>query len=127
MSDIHIPGLRMAVAEVPPPPTGAAISNWPLSRIVQIGAYIGVMLVSMGTFPEPLNHWVPVILFGVTAATIGIVNAIQSCPMAYLEFAADLSYPRWEATFVFPLPPDLEQTPRIYKAPYPFNPIGVIA
>lgn len=126
MSEIHIPRLRMAVTAIPAPPI-PQIGNWPLSRILQIAGYIGVMVVAMRTFPEPLNHWVPVILFGVTAATIGMINAFQACSMSYLETNIDLSYPRSKPTYVFPLPPDLEEPRRVYTIPCRFDPIGIIA
>lgn len=126
MSDIQFPRLRMSVAALPPPPLGT-VNDWPLSRILQIVGYIGVMLVAMATFPEPLNHWVPVILFGVTAVTIMAVNAFNSCSLEYLETHCDLSYPRSKPTVVFSLPPDIEEPRRIYRFPYRFDPIGVIA
>lgn len=126
MTDFHIPRLRMTVAEVPSPPLGP-VNDWPLSRILQVAGYVGVMIAAMGTFPEPLNHFVPVILFGVTAVTIMIVNSINSCTLSYLETHTDLTYPRFAPTVVFPLPPDLEQPRQVYSLPYPFDPIGVIA
>ncbi|PZR84470.1 MAG: hypothetical protein DI537_32895 [Stutzerimonas stutzeri] len=116
----------MGVAQVPPPPLGPA-KDWPASRFLQIAGYVGVMILAMRTFPEPLNHWVPVILFGVTAATIMLINAMTSCSMTYLEPQCDLSYPKWTPTFVFPAPPDAEQPRRIFMVPYPFDPVGVIS
>lgn len=126
MSDIQIPRLRMTVAALPPPPL-VPVGDWPLSRMLQIGGYVGVMVAAMLTFPEPLNHWVPVILFGVTAVTIMIVNAYNSCSMEYLETHCDLSYPRSKPTVVFSLPPDIEEPRHVYRFPYRFDPIGVIA
>lgn len=126
MTDLQIPRLRMTVVEVPSPPLGP-VNDWPLSRILQVAGYVGVMIAAMGTFPEPLNHFVPVILFGVTAVTIMIVNSINSCTLSYLETHTDLTYPRFAPTVVFALPPDLEQPRQVYSSPYPFDPIGVIA
>lgn len=128
MSDYQMafPRLRIPVSDVPPPPV-IAVSNWPLSRILQIVGYIGVMIVAMRTLPAPINQWVPVILFGVTAITTILVQRFQDASLDYLEPRCDLTFPKVEIRPIFRLPPDIEMPRRTYLYPEPFDPIGVIA
>jgi hypothetical protein len=128
MSDYQMafPRLRIPVSEVPAPPK-ISVGNWPLSRILQIVGYVGVMIVAMQTLPAPINHWVPLILFGVTAVTTTIVQRYQDASLDFLESRCDLTFPKVEFRTIFPLPPDIEMPRRVYRYPEPFDPIGVIA